>query len=156
MKIKMTSVYVDDQDKALRFYTEVLGFVKKADFRQGPFRWLTVVSPGGAGRHGAPARAERQALREGVPGRVVRLEPTRRHVLHGRRERRIRAHEDARCRVRDAADGRDRIEDRAGERHVRESRSARPADAVVAARARSSNQLAALERSLATSLWVAA
>jgi predicted enzyme related to lactoylglutathione lyase len=45
MKIKVTSVYVDDQEKALRFYTEVLGFVKKADFSQGPFRWLTVVSP---------------------------------------------------------------------------------------------------------------
>jgi catechol 2,3-dioxygenase-like lactoylglutathione lyase family enzyme len=45
MKIKLTSVYVDDQEKALRFYTEVLGFVKKADFSQGPFRWLTVVSP---------------------------------------------------------------------------------------------------------------
>jgi catechol 2,3-dioxygenase-like lactoylglutathione lyase family enzyme len=40
----MTSVHVDDQEKALRFYTEVLGFVKKADFSQGPFRWLTVVS----------------------------------------------------------------------------------------------------------------
>jgi predicted enzyme related to lactoylglutathione lyase len=45
MKIKLTSVYVDDQDKALRFYTDVLGFVKKADFSQGPFRWLTVASP---------------------------------------------------------------------------------------------------------------
>jgi predicted enzyme related to lactoylglutathione lyase len=45
MKIKLTSVYVDDQDKALRFYTEVLGFIKKADFTQGPFRWLTVASP---------------------------------------------------------------------------------------------------------------
>ena len=45
MKIKVTSVYVDDQDKALRFYTEVLGFVKKVDFSQGPFRWLTVASP---------------------------------------------------------------------------------------------------------------
>ncbi len=45
MKIKLTSIYVDDQDKALRFYTEVLGFVKKADFSQGPFRWLTVASP---------------------------------------------------------------------------------------------------------------
>lgn len=45
MKIKLTSVYVDDQEKALRFYTEVLGFVKKSDFSQGPFRWLTVVSP---------------------------------------------------------------------------------------------------------------
>jgi predicted enzyme related to lactoylglutathione lyase len=45
MKIKMTSVYVDDQDKALRFYTGVLGFAKKVDFSQGPFRWLTVASP---------------------------------------------------------------------------------------------------------------
>jgi catechol 2,3-dioxygenase-like lactoylglutathione lyase family enzyme len=45
MRIKVTSIYVDDQDKALRFYTDVLGFVKKADFIQGPFRWLTVASP---------------------------------------------------------------------------------------------------------------
>jgi predicted enzyme related to lactoylglutathione lyase len=45
MKIKLTSVYVDDQEKALCFYTEVLGLVKKADFSQGPFRWLTVASP---------------------------------------------------------------------------------------------------------------
>ena len=45
MKIKLTIVYGDDQEKALRFYTEVLGFVKKADFSQGPFRWLTVASP---------------------------------------------------------------------------------------------------------------
>ncbi len=44
MKIKLTSVYVDDQEKALRFYTEVLGFAKKADFSNGPFRWLTVAS----------------------------------------------------------------------------------------------------------------
>ena len=44
MKIKLTSVYVDDQEKALRFYTDVLGFVKKADFSNGPFRWLTVAS----------------------------------------------------------------------------------------------------------------
>src|SRR5438270_5611461 len=45
MKIKVTSVYVDDQSKALRFYTEVLGFTKKTDFSQGPYRWLTVASP---------------------------------------------------------------------------------------------------------------
>src|SRR5438477_9102186 len=45
MRIKLTSVYVDDQEKALRFYTEVLGFAKKADVSQGPFRWLTVASP---------------------------------------------------------------------------------------------------------------
>jgi predicted enzyme related to lactoylglutathione lyase len=45
MKIQLTTVYVDDQERALRFYTDVLGFVKKADFTQGPFRWLTVASP---------------------------------------------------------------------------------------------------------------
>jgi predicted enzyme related to lactoylglutathione lyase len=45
VKIRLTTVYVDDQDKALRFYTEVLGFTKKADFSNGPFRWLTVTSP---------------------------------------------------------------------------------------------------------------
>ncbi|TFG94232.1 MAG: VOC family protein [Calditrichales bacterium] len=45
MKIKLNSVYVDDQDKALRFYTEILGFVKKFDIPLGEFRWITVVSP---------------------------------------------------------------------------------------------------------------
>ena len=45
MKIKLTIVYVDDQEKALRFYTEVLGFAKKGDFSQGSYRWLTVASP---------------------------------------------------------------------------------------------------------------
>ena len=44
MKIKLTSIYVDDQDKALAFYTGVLGLAKKADFSNGPFRWLTVAS----------------------------------------------------------------------------------------------------------------
>jgi predicted enzyme related to lactoylglutathione lyase len=45
VRIKLTKVYVDDQEKGLRFYTDVLGFAKKADFSQGPFRWLTVASP---------------------------------------------------------------------------------------------------------------
>ena len=45
MKIKVTSIFVDDQSKALHFYTEVLGFTKKTDFSQGPYRWLTVASP---------------------------------------------------------------------------------------------------------------
>jgi predicted enzyme related to lactoylglutathione lyase len=44
MKIKVTSLYVDDQSKALTFYTDVLGFAKKADFSNGPYRWLTVAS----------------------------------------------------------------------------------------------------------------
>ena len=45
MKIELTSVFVDDQDKALKFYTKVLGFVKKLDFPAGKFKWMTVVSP---------------------------------------------------------------------------------------------------------------
>jgi catechol 2,3-dioxygenase-like lactoylglutathione lyase family enzyme len=47
VKIKLSSVMVDDQDKALKFYTEVLGFVKKTELPAGNFRWLTVVSPDG-------------------------------------------------------------------------------------------------------------
>lgn len=47
MQIKLTSVFVDDQVKALRFYTEVLGFIKRADIPVGEFKWLTVVSPEG-------------------------------------------------------------------------------------------------------------
>src|SRR5512141_753302 len=77
MKIKLTSVYVDDQEKALRFYTEVLGFVKKADISQGPFRWLTVVSPEDpdgtelqlAFNDNPAAKAYQQAMfRQGQPG----------------------------------------------------------------------------------------
>ena len=45
MRIKLTSVFVDDQEKACRIYVDVLGFVKKQDFPLGEFRWLTVVSP---------------------------------------------------------------------------------------------------------------
>ena len=76
MKIKLTSVYVDDQEKALRFYTEVLGFVKKADFSQGPFRWLTVASaedPEGtelqlALNNNPPTKAYQQAMfQQGQP-----------------------------------------------------------------------------------------
>lgn len=45
MKIGLTTIYVDDLDDALSFYTDVLGFEKKADVSNGPYRWLTVVSP---------------------------------------------------------------------------------------------------------------
>src|SRR4051812_2587508 len=47
MKIRLSSVMVDNQDKALKFYTEVLGFVKKTEIAMGEFKWLTVVSPEG-------------------------------------------------------------------------------------------------------------
>ena len=45
MKIKLTTIYVDDQEQALRFYTDILGLAVKADFSNGPYRWLTVISP---------------------------------------------------------------------------------------------------------------
>ena len=47
MRIKLTSIMVDDQDKALRFYTEVLGFRRKHDIPVGEYRWITVTSPEG-------------------------------------------------------------------------------------------------------------
>jgi predicted enzyme related to lactoylglutathione lyase len=45
VKLQLMSIYVDDQEKALRFYTDVLGLEKKTDVTQGPYRWLTVASP---------------------------------------------------------------------------------------------------------------
>ncbi len=77
MKIKLTSIFVDDQDKALRFYTDVLGFAKKTDFTNGPYRWLTVASseePDGTelqlARNDNPvAKAYQQAIiQQGQPG----------------------------------------------------------------------------------------
>ena len=47
MRIKLTSIMVDDQARALKFYTEVLGFKKKSDFPVGEYRWITVTSPEG-------------------------------------------------------------------------------------------------------------
>ena len=76
MQIKLTTIHVDDQDRALRFYTDVLGFVKKADFTKPPFRWLTVTSsddPDGtelqlALKDNPAARAYQQALfQQGQP-----------------------------------------------------------------------------------------
>jgi catechol 2,3-dioxygenase-like lactoylglutathione lyase family enzyme len=48
MKIKLTSLFVEDQDKALKFYTEILGFVKKNEIPLGQYKWLTVTSPEGS------------------------------------------------------------------------------------------------------------
>ena len=76
MKIKVMSLYVDDQEKALRFYTEVLGFTKKTDFSQGPYRWLTLASPEDpdgtelqlALNHNPAAKAYQQAMfQQGQP-----------------------------------------------------------------------------------------
>ena len=72
MRIKLTSIMVDDQDKALRFYTEVLGFKKKHDIPVGEFRWITVTSPEGARRSRAGAGARCQSRRQGFSERDVR------------------------------------------------------------------------------------
>jgi predicted enzyme related to lactoylglutathione lyase len=76
MKIRLTSVYVDNLDKALSFYTDVLGFAKKSDFSQGTYRWLTVTSseePNGTELHltlndNPVAKAYQQAMfQQGQP-----------------------------------------------------------------------------------------
>jgi catechol 2,3-dioxygenase-like lactoylglutathione lyase family enzyme len=76
MKIVVTSVLVDDQEKALRFYTDVLGFITKNDIPMGQFRWLTVVSPGDANgvelllepdQHPAAKPFKRALLEDGIP-----------------------------------------------------------------------------------------
>jgi catechol 2,3-dioxygenase-like lactoylglutathione lyase family enzyme len=76
MRIVVTSVYVDDQDKALRFYTDVLGFIKKTEIPLGEFRWLTVVAPldpDGTelllepGQHPAVEPFKRALMDDGIP-----------------------------------------------------------------------------------------
>lgn len=87
MKIKLTGIYVDDQAKALRFYTDVLGFVKKADVSQGGYRWLTVASPEEpdgtelqlAANDNAAARAYQQALfQQGQPAAMFYTDDVKR------------------------------------------------------------------------------
>jgi catechol 2,3-dioxygenase-like lactoylglutathione lyase family enzyme len=76
MRIVVTSVFVDDQDKALRFYTDVLGFVKKTEIPFGEARWLTVVAPGEPdgtelllepGQHPAVEPFKRALMDDGIP-----------------------------------------------------------------------------------------
>lgn len=76
MKIVVTSVFVDDQEKALRFYTDVLGFVKKHDIPMGESRWLTVVAPGESSgvelllepsSHPAVGPFKRALVEDGIP-----------------------------------------------------------------------------------------
>lgn len=76
MRIKLASVFVDDQDKALRFYTDVLGFVKKMDIPVGEARFLTVVSPDGPddlelllepNDNPAAAGYQKSILEQGIP-----------------------------------------------------------------------------------------
>ena len=76
MQIKLSSVLVKDQEKALTFYTDILGFVKKTDLPAGEFRWLTVGSPEGPGEielvlepnaHPAAKTYQDTLYNEGIP-----------------------------------------------------------------------------------------
>jgi predicted enzyme related to lactoylglutathione lyase len=87
MRIGLTSIHVDDQEKALRFYTDVLGFVKKTDVTQGPYRWLTVASaeePDGAELQLAPnddpaAKAyQQQMFEQGQPAAMFFVDDVQR------------------------------------------------------------------------------
>ena len=131
MKIKLMSLHVDDQEKALRFYTDKLGFVKKSDVTQGDYRWLTVASaeePEGtelqlALNDDPAAKAYQRAMYEhGQPAAIV---------LHGRRESRLRANPGPRSRVHDAANPGHRLDHRHAGRHLREPDPAHPAGRLV-------------------------
>ena len=120
MRLKVTSIYVDDQEKALRFYTDVLGFVKKADVTQGPYRWLTVASaeePDGVELQLAPddnpaAAAYQQAMFEqGQPAAMFFVDDVQQEYDRMKR---------ARCRVHHAADQGDRLDHRHAQRHDRQ------------------------------------
>ena len=83
IKINLTSVFVDDQAKALRFYTEVLGFVKKNDMPAGDHRWLTVVSPAGSSEielllepnaHPAAKAYQRAIFEDGIPATMFAVD----------------------------------------------------------------------------------
>ncbi|MCA0757619.1 VOC family protein [Paenibacillus sp. N4] len=76
MKIIVTSIFVQDQDKALKFYTETLGFVKKQDVPVGEFRWITLVSPDEQGgtelllepdNHPAAKEYQKRIFADGIP-----------------------------------------------------------------------------------------
>jgi len=83
MKIFITSVFVNDQAKALKFYTEVLGFMKKNDVTAGAYRWLTVVSPEGPGDmelllepniHPAAMTFQKAIRDAGIPATLFKVE----------------------------------------------------------------------------------
>lgn len=83
MNIIVTSLFVDDQDKALKFYTETLGFVLKQDVPVGEFRWITVVSPNNEhgtelvlepNNHPAAKEYQQKLFTEGIPATVFGVE----------------------------------------------------------------------------------
>jgi catechol 2,3-dioxygenase-like lactoylglutathione lyase family enzyme len=94
MKIRLTSVLVDDQEKAVKFYTEVLGFVKKHDIPMGEARWLTVVSPEGPddieyllepNGHAAAKTFQQAIFNDGIPLTAFAVEDIQKEYerMHG-------------------------------------------------------------------------
>jgi predicted enzyme related to lactoylglutathione lyase len=86
MRIIVTSIFVDDQEKALKFYSETLGFVKKHDVPSGEFRWLTLVSPDEKegtelllepNQHPAAKEYQRKLFEEGIPVTMFGVEDIR-------------------------------------------------------------------------------
>ena len=90
MEIRLASITVDDQEKALRFYVDKLGFVKDKDIPMGAFRWLTVSAPEGAAGV-VSAGAAGLSARGHLPARTVRSGDSRNGIYHPRHTRRIRA-----------------------------------------------------------------
>jgi predicted enzyme related to lactoylglutathione lyase len=83
MRIIVTSLFVDDQEKALKFYTEKLGFIKKEDIPAGEYRWLTVVSPDDNGGielllepnvHPAAKEYQQRIASDGIPSTMFGVE----------------------------------------------------------------------------------
>ena len=94
MRIKLTSVFVKDQEKALQFYTGNLGFIKKSDIRAGEYRWLTVVSPEEPGgtrlvlepNNNPAAGAFQQAIfNQGMPAANFFVDPSKKNMTDVRR-----------------------------------------------------------------------
>ncbi|RCW76921.1 VOC family protein [Saliterribacillus persicus] len=82
MKIVVTSLFVDDQEKALKFYSEILGFVKKHDEPAGEYRWITLVSPGDEGgtelllepnNHPAAQAYQKKIYEDGIPATMFEV-----------------------------------------------------------------------------------
>ena len=134
MKIKLMSIYVDDQDKALQFYTGVLGFAKKADVTQGSYRWLTVASPEDpqgtelqlARNDNPAAKAYQDAMfKESQPAVMFFADD----VQGG-----LRAHQEEGRRVHDAADRRHRFDHRPAQGRLRQPHPDHPTQVGVSRR----------------------
>lgn len=90
MKVIVTSIFVQDQDKALEFYSEKLGFIKKDDVPAGEYRWITLVSPEDQGGteillepndHPAAKEYQKKLFADGIPATMFGVEDVRKEYL---------------------------------------------------------------------------